>query len=41
VAHALVRAASALVPTQGAASAKKREKSRRGTHECVAPRLPT
>jgi hypothetical protein len=36
VAHALVRAASALVPTPGlAAPSKCRDESRHGTHECV------
>src|ERR1035438_8337723 len=35
VAHALVRAASALVPTQGFAPSRCREESRHGTHECV------
>jgi hypothetical protein len=34
VAHTLLRAVSALVPTRRAA-AKRREESRRGTHECV------
>jgi hypothetical protein len=34
VAHALLRAVSALVPTR-CAPAKRREESRRGTHECV------
>jgi hypothetical protein len=34
VAHALLRAVPALVPTRCAA-AKRREESRRGTHECV------
>ncbi len=35
VAHALVRAASALVPTQKAKIERCREESRHGTHECV------
>jgi len=36
VAHALMRAASALVPTQGRARQNRcREESRHGTHECV------
>ena len=38
VAHALVRAATALVPTPGALSRMRREESRRGTHSCVPPR---
>jgi anhydro-N-acetylmuramic acid kinase len=36
VAHALLRAVSALMPTRSAA-ARRREESRRGTHECVRP----
>ena len=35
VAHALLRAASALLPTPGRAQTRCRDESRHGTHECV------
>jgi hypothetical protein len=35
VAHALMPAVSALMPTRCCAGGGRREESRRGTHECV------